>query len=59
MILGISLVVLGIAFGGYFGFVWNQETLKATQRVYDKELFLAAVEITRLRAQVANLIGKE
>lgn len=58
-----ALVVwyLGVGFliGLGFAFLWDEHRMDNARRERSEEIGAASLEITRLRAQVARLIGKE
>jgi hypothetical protein len=59
MLLGVALVVVSAAGGVYFGVLWTQYSLHAMREIHTREMNEIFAEITRLRAQAANLIGRE
>jgi hypothetical protein len=59
MLIGVCLVTVGAVGGAWFGFLWNENTLRVMHERHTKEMDEIFEEVRRLRAQAANLIGRE
>jgi hypothetical protein len=59
MIIGIALVVVSCAGGVWFGITFTEERMTALRITHKKEMDEIFEEVKRLRAQSANLIGRE
>ena len=59
MILGIALVVSSFAAGVWFGMIWNGAIVEASKVTHKRQMDEIWEEVKRLRAQNAQLIGKQ
>jgi hypothetical protein len=56
---GTALALVAWAGGIWMGVVWSDYTLTTTRVTHRREMDQIFEEVNRLRAQVAELIGKE
>lgn len=59
ILMGTGLAVVAWGAGVYMGVLWTSHTLEATQITHKKQMDEIFEEVTRCRAQVALLIGKD
>lgn len=54
---GTALAIISWAAGVWMGTLWGEHTLEATKITHKREMDEIFEEVTRLRTQVAGLIG--
>lgn len=59
ILIGVGLVTVGAVAGTWFGLIWHENVIITMRERHIKEMDEIFEEVKRLRAQAANLIGRE